>query len=211
MNYSDIAYQFWLGLSSSFLGTLPLGMLNLMVLQLTLARRQQQAFMFSLGASVIEFFQIGLTLLCMNVLLTIPQLSNIFSIISIPILVFLGIKNFKKRSDTEGTSKENQGENNRSFYQGIALGFANVVVYPFWLLWGNIFVQNGWLIPTPMAYFYFSLGAGLGTFLGFLVFILVGKVLWKRLFRFQTVMDKVIGMTFFGFAAFQFYSIFTNG
>jgi threonine/homoserine/homoserine lactone efflux protein len=203
MTYVEMFHQFWLGLTSSFVGTLPLGMLNLTVLQLALANRQKQAVMFSFGASVIEFFQIGITLLGMNVLLAIPQLGTIISIISIPVLVYLGIKNFKKSSNTEGVILTPQN----AFYQGIVLGFANVVVYPFWLLWGHVFVQNGWLIPTPMAYFYFSLGAGLGTFVGFFTFILLGKILWKRLTRLQNIMDKVIGYTFLGFAAFQFYKL----
>jgi threonine/homoserine/homoserine lactone efflux protein len=203
MIYSDIFNQFWLGITSSFVGTLPLGMLNLMVIQLALNNKQPQALMFSLGASVIEFVQIFVTLLSMNFLLTIPHLNAVFSALSIPVLLYLGIKNFKKRHFTEGGTLSPRN----TFYQGIVLGFANVVVYPFWLLWGNIFVQNGWLIPTPMAYFYFSFGAGIGTFIGFFTFILLGKILWKRLSKLQNIMDKVIGITFLVFAVFQFYNI----
>ncbi len=203
MSYNEILHHLWLGFTSSFIGTLPLGMLNLTVLQLSLANRQKQAIAFSLGATVIEFAQIGLTLLGMNVLLTIPQLSNIFSIISIPILIYLAVQNFKKGSNTEGVLLSPKS----TFYQGIVLGFANVIVYPFWLLWGNIFVQNGWLIPTPEAYFYFSFAAAMGTFGAFLFFILLGKILWKRLTRLQGTIDKLIAFTFLGFAAFQFYSV----
>ena len=206
MTYADIFNQFWLGITSSFIGTLPLGMLNLMVLQLALANRQKQAVMFGLGASVIEFVQILGTLMCMNFLLTIPHLNTIFSAISIPVLLFLGLKNFKKRHFTDGTSRDSLASNN-AFYRGIVLGFANVVVYPFWLLWGNVFVQNGWLIPSTSAYFYFSVGAGIGTFVGFFTFIVLGKILWKRLFKLQNIMDKVIGITFLSFAAFQFYNV----
>jgi threonine/homoserine/homoserine lactone efflux protein len=203
MSYNEIAHHLWLGFTSSFIGTLPLGMLNLTVLQLSLANRQKQAISFSLGASVIEFVQIGVTLLGMNVLLAIPQLSNVFSLISIPILIYLAVKNLKKGKNTEGGYLTAQS----TFYQGIVLGFANVVVYPFWLLWGNIFVQNGWLSPTTTAYFYFSFAAAVGTFGAFLFFILLGKVLWKRLARLQGVIDKLIAYTFLGFAAFQFYTV----
>jgi threonine/homoserine/homoserine lactone efflux protein len=203
MSYNEILHHLWLGFTSSFIGTLPLGMLNLTVLQLSLANRQKQAITFSLGATVIEFAQIGMTLLSMNMLLAIPQLSNIFSIISIPILIYLGIKNFKKDPNTEGELLTPKS----TFYQGIVLGFANVVVYPFWLLWGNIFVQNGWLSPTPSAYFYFSFAAAIGTFGAFLFFILLGKILWKRLTRLQSLIDKLIAVTFLGFAAFQFYTV----
>ena len=203
MTYNEIAHHLWLGFTSSFVGTLPLGMLNLTILQLALANRQQQAMSFSLGATLIEFIQIGITLLGMNVLLAIPQLSQLISIISIPILLYLGYKNFKNDKNTEGPLLTTKS----TFWQGIVLGFANVVVYPFWLLWGNIFVQNGWLIPAPEAYFYFSVAAAFGTFGAFLFFILLGKILWKRLHGLQKMIDKAIGFTFFGFAAFQFIKL----
>ncbi len=203
MSYNEILHHLWLGFTSSFIGTLPFGMLNLTILQLSLANRQKQAIAFSLGATVIEFAQIGLTLLGMNVLLTIPQLSNIFLIISIPVLIYLAIQNLKKGSHTEGGHLTTKS----TFYQGVVLGFANVIVYPFWLLWGNIFVQNGWLSPTPSAYFYFSLAAAMGTFGAFLFFILLGKILWKRLTSLQGMIDKLIAYTFLGFAAFQFYTV----
>ena len=200
MSYTEILNYIWLGLNSSFIGTLPLSMLNLTILQLTMSKQQQQAISFSLGASVIEFFQIGITLLGMNVLLTIPYLSSIFAVISIPILIFLAIKNLKKKPDTEGVKLLPKN----AFYQGIVLGFANVVVYPFWLLWSNVFIQNGLLKPEPEAYFYFTLAAAVGTFAGFLVFILLGKLLWKRLLWLQKIIDKLIAFAFFGFAALQF-------
>jgi threonine/homoserine/homoserine lactone efflux protein len=215
MTYNEIAHHIWLGFTSSFLGTLPLGMLNLTILQLALANRQRQATAFSLGATLIEVVQIGITLLSMNVLSAIPRLSQAISIISIPILLYLGYQNFKKRQNTveernpEEGGKGEQKKLKSAFWQGVVLGFANVVVYPFWLLWGNFFVQNGWLLPTPEAYFYFSLAAGLGTFGAFLFFILLGKILWKRLSRVQKIIDQLIGYTFFGFAAFQFFKIFS--
>ncbi len=109
MSYNEILHHLWLGFTSSFIGTLPFGMLNLTILQLSLANRQKQAIAFSLGATVIEFAQIGLTLLGMNVLLTIPQLSNIFSIFSIPVLIYLAIQNLKKGSHTEGSNPETSG------------------------------------------------------------------------------------------------------
>jgi threonine/homoserine/homoserine lactone efflux protein len=205
MTYNEIAHHLWLGFTSSFLGTLPLGMLNLTILQLALANRQQQAMAFSLGATLIEFVQIGITLLGMNVLLAVPQLSQAISIISIPILLYLGYQNFQKKEETEGIKLTSKS----AFWQGIVLGFANVVVYPFWLLWGNVFVQNGWLTPTPEAYFYFSFAAAIGTFGAFLFFILLGKILWQRLSRVQKMIDKLIGYTFFGFAAFQFFKLVT--
>ena len=192
-----------LGIASSFVGALPLGMLNLTVLQLSLANRQKQAIAFSLGAVLVEFCQIFITFLGMNALLKITHLTDVLAIVSIPVLLFLGIKNLKNKPNTEGPllSKKN------AFYQGAALSFANVLVYPFWLLWGSVFVQNGWLTPTPLAYSIFAFGAGFGTFSAFLAFILLGKVLWKRLQNVQNATNRLIAMAFFGFAFFQIYNV----
>ena len=98
--------------------------------------------------------------------------------------------------------------NKNAFLQGILLSFANVLVYPFWLLWGNLFVQNGWLSPEPLAYSIFAFGAGLGTFGAFLAFILLGSVLWKRLQSVQKVTNQLIAFAFWGFAAFQIFNLF---
>ncbi|MDZ7877031.1 MAG: LysE family transporter [Saprospiraceae bacterium] len=188
-----------LGIMSSFMGALPLGMLNLTVLQLSLARREQQAILFSLGAVVVEFCQIFLTFLSMNFLLEIPHLSTALALLSIPILIYLGYKNLKNGSYTEG----GQLSNKNAFLHGILLSFGNVLVYPFWLLWGNLFIQNGWLSPQPLAYSIFAFGAGLGTFGAFLAFILLGNILAKHLKRIHTVTNQLVALAFWGFAAFQ--------
>jgi threonine/homoserine/homoserine lactone efflux protein len=189
----------WLGIMSSFVGTLPLGMLNLTVLQLSLANRQRQAVLFSLGAVLVEFCQIFLTFLAMDILLKIPNLSYGLSLVSIPILIYLGFKNLKNTSNTEG----GQLTNKNAFLEGILLSFGNVMTYPFWLLWGNLFIHNGWLLPQPLSYFIFALGAGLGTFGAFLAFVLLGKILWRHLQGIQAVINKLIAFAFFGFAVFQ--------
>jgi threonine/homoserine/homoserine lactone efflux protein len=203
MTFDNITHLIWLGIGSSFVGALPLGMLNLTVLQLSLDNRQREAFAFSTGAVLVEFCQIFTTFLGMNALLAIPNLNNVLAIISIPILLFLGVKNLKNEADTEGSFFTTKS----AFSQGVILSFANVLVYPFWLLWGNLFVQNGWLTPTPLAYSIFALGAGLGTFGAFCAFILLGKILWKRLLKVQRATNRLIAFAFFGFAAFQMYHL----
>jgi threonine/homoserine/homoserine lactone efflux protein len=193
-----------LGILSSFVGALPLGMLNLTVLQLSLAQRQGQAIAFSFGAVLVEFLQIFLTFLAMNLLLKIPNLNHALALISIPILVYLGFKNLKNEAYTEGSFLSQKN----AFLQGVLLSFANVLVYPFWLLWGNLFVKNGWLPPHPLAYSIFAFGAGLGTFSAFLAFILLGKVLWKHLIKVQNWTNRAIALAFFGFAIFQIINLF---
>lgn len=194
---------FLLGLVSSFIGTLPLSTMNLSILKLALANQHRQALSFTFGASIIEFLQLCLTLYLMNVLSEINNFKTGIAIISIPILIFLGYKSYVTSVNTEkGVAVKNDG-----FKQGVIICLANLMVYPFWLLWCQIFVSNGWLKTDISSLSGFTIGAGIGTLLAFLCFVYLGKLLWKRLYHLQFLINKMIAFTFFGFAILQFYSI----
>ena len=206
MTYQSIINLLLLGFTSCFIGSLPLGMLNLTVLKMSLANQQRQAIAFSVGSVIVEFFQILVTLLCMNLLLEIPKLNEVLAIVSIPVLIYLGIKNLKSVPLTEGghfTPKN-------AFLQGITLSFANVLIYPFWLLWGNLFVKNGLLPQDTLSFSIFALGTSLGSLCAFGIFVFIGKILWKRLERLQNITNRLIATAFLGFATFQLYAVLTR-
>ncbi len=198
-----------LGLSSSFLGALPLGMLNISVLRLSLEGKIRAAFGFALGAIFIEFSQITITLFAMQKLLTIPFLAISMTFISIPILLFLGFQSFKTPPPSIPPPKMLEKEAFRyHFLTGIKLSAANVLIYPFWLLWGNIFLQNGWFHAQASHFLMFSFGASLGTLGAFTVFIVLGKLISPYLSRFQHIFSSVVGAAFIGFAFLQIFKLF---
>lgn len=198
-----LGQHLWIGFSSSFIGALPLGVLNMTVLKFALTNQQRKALEFSLGAVLVEFFQVFITLLGLNVLLSIPYLKEILGVISIPILVYLAIVNLKAKPNLN----ESEGGQYSSFTRGVLLSLANVLIYPFWILWGSVFIQNGWLPPNTNAYFIFSLGAGAGAMGGYLVFIILGKLMWKYVTQLQQYINQVLAFTFFGFAVWQGYRL----
>lgn len=200
----DIFFLLGLGLVSSFIGTLPLSTLNLSILKLALANRHQSALSFTYSASIVEFIQVCLTLPLLGILTAIPNLKAGFALVSIPILVFLGYKSYKTAVNTEGGNVND----NDGFKQGLILSCTNMMVYPFWLLWGHVFVSNDWLKLDFASLSLFCIGAGIGTFLAFLVFVFLGKILWKRLYHLQFLINRLIALTFFGFAVLQLCSVF---
>jgi hypothetical protein len=203
MMVQDIFFLLSLGFISSFIGTLPLSTLNLSILKLALDNRHQAALSFTYSASIVEFIQVCLTLPLLGVLASIPNLKAGFALVSIPVLLFLGYKSYKTAVNTEGgKTVENDG-----FKQGLLLGCANVMVYPFWLLWGHVFVSNGWLKMDFTSLSIFCIGAGVGTLLAFLVFVFLGKILLKHLYHLQFLINRMIAYTFFGFAFLQLYTV----
>ena len=198
---------FWLGITGSFMGALPLGMLNLSILQLSLEGRQRTAFWFGLGAAVIECVQILLTLLCMQLLFQIPYLTTVLTVVSIPILIVLGIKTWQTPLSKNRPKTALEEKISTSFRRGGILSLANVLVYPFWLLWGNVFVQNGWLTTEPLSLTTFSAGAGIGTMGAFICFIVLGKLINPYLGSVQKGFNRFVGATFLCFACIQIFKL----
>ncbi len=198
-----LSQHLWIGFSSSFVGALPLGVLNMTVLKFALADQQRKAIEFSIGAVFVEFFQVFITLLGLNILLSIPYLKEILGGISIPILIYLAISNLKSKTNIQAS----EGGHHRAFLRGALLSLANVLIYPFWILWGSVFIQNGWLSSNISAYFVFSIGASVGAMGGYLMFILLGKLLWRHVNRLQQYINQILAFTFFGFAIWQGYRL----
>lgn len=209
MVIQNIFFLMGLGFVSSFIGTLPLSTLNLSILKLALANRHQSALSFTYSASIVDFIQVYITLLLMDSLTSISHLKTNLSLISIPILLYLGYQSYNtaiyKIAETEKEKIEKD-----SFRQGLLLGCSNVMVYPFWLLWGQLFVNNGWLKTDFISLSIFCMGAGMGTFLAFLIFVFMGKILKEHLYHLQFLINRFIGLTFWVLALLQAYSIFKN-
>ena len=219
---TNLISEFWLGITCSFLGTLPLSLLNLNILKLGLEGKQKSALLFSLGATGVELGQILFTLLSMQFLLKIPHLTPIMTLIFIPVLIVMGVKMWKAKpltvvlgQDKSTVSKTDDSEqSSASVKQGALLSLANFLTYPFWLLWGNVFVQNGWLDPQPLDLTIFSLGASLGTFGAFACFLILGKIVnnsinsVQKMNRVQKNFNRFVGATFLCFALIQIVKLF---
>jgi threonine/homoserine/homoserine lactone efflux protein len=206
-----------LGITSSFMGTLPMSMLNMSILQLSLDGKYRAAIAFLMGAALIEFCQIMLTLLGMQWLLTIPHLTAILTCVSIPVLLIMGIKTWKTPAKIKNidnlllnihvSKTDIINQNFPYFRNGFILSAMNVMTYPFWLLWGNVFVQNGWLTPQYSDIIAFSVGACIGTVGAFGSFIMLGKLIHPYLNTVQLRFNQVLGAMFVGFACVQLYKL----
>lgn len=209
MVIQNIFFLMGLGFVSSFIGTLPLSTLNLNILKLALDNRHQSALSFTYSASIVEFIQVYTTLLLMDSLTSVTHLKTHLSLVSIPILLYLGYQSYNTAIH-DIAKKEKQMFEKDSFRQGLLLSCSNVMVYPFWLLWGQLFVNNGWLKTDFTSLSIFCMGAGIGTFLAFLIFVFIGRVLKEHLYHLQFLINRLIALTFFGFAVVQAYNILKN-
>jgi len=82
----------------------------------------------------------------------------------------------------------------RPFWTGSLLSLTNPLHLPFWLGWSTVLMNKNILRPLFNQYNWYVIGIGLGTILGFTVFIYAGNYLVLQIQQHQTLLNCVIGV-----------------
>lgn len=161
------------GFIVSFLGSIPLGYLNVVGFQVYKRVGLTDTIEYLLGVICIEFIVIFSTLLFANRLMNNKKLLQFiegFSIVFMFILAFIFYSSSKNA--TTIALFDDIYVDTTPFLLGVYLSFFNFIQLPFWLSW-NLYLLNGKFIEVSKnrKYFYL-LGTVSGTFIGMLSLIL---------------------------------------
>ena len=200
------------GLMISFLGSLPLGTLNVAAMQLGIYESIKNAMLFSFGSLLVEMVYVRISLVGINWIQKQQRLMDIMQWITFGIIVALACVSFYAALHTPANA-ENQGTNpyadinvNR-FLLGMFLCAINPVQIPFWFGWSTVLFSKKVLEPINKHYNTYIVGIGLGTFAGNCVFIFGGKWLVGRIANSQQYLNWVIGGIFAITALITLYKI----
>ena len=205
INLKNIAVGFLV----SFIGSIPLGYLNVIGFDIYKASGIQPTVFYLLGVVCVEFVVIYVTLIFANKLAKNTKLLKFieaFSIFFMFVLAFV----FYSSSNVDQANKtlfSTTGTN--FFFVGLAYSFFNFIQIPFWLSW-NLYLLNGKYIEVSNSRKYFYVfGTIIGTFCGMLVLILSLHYFASNVdFLSKYLMQIIIPLVFIGlgiFQAFKFY------
>src|SRR5687768_1190988 len=90
---------FTTGLFISFLGTLPLGTLNISAMQISVSDGVRPAMLFVIGALLVEIAYVRLSLVAMTWILKNQKIFRLFEWIAVLIIVALAISSFVAAAD----------------------------------------------------------------------------------------------------------------
>lgn len=199
-----------IGFSVSFIGSVPLGYLNIVGFEIYSAFGVEQLFLYLLGVILVEAFVIYFTLIFVNRLVNNKKLMKIIDVFGI---VFLLILAYSFYSVSSGTStNRNYLEKYMkysSFLIGLILSSLNFLQLPFWTGW-NLYLVNGGYVKMEKSFkFYYLAGTLIGTFLGMTALVYFLHSLSQNTENVSKyLMPLVIPLFFIVLASLQAYKVF---
>lgn len=187
---------FTTGLTISFLGTLPLGTLNIAAMQISVTDGISPAIYFATGALLIEMIYVRISLVAMNWVLKNKKIFRWLEWISIVIVLALAITSFIAAADPVVKQNILLSSGIHRFLLGMIMSALNPVQIPFWFGWSTVLFTKNVLEHRNSHYNIYIAGIGCGSFIGNLIFIFGGIFIVDVLNTNQKILHWIIGGIF---------------
>jgi threonine/homoserine/homoserine lactone efflux protein len=187
----------WWGFLISFLGSLPLGTLNIAAMQIAIQESIVHALWFAFGSLLVEMIYVRASIGAIDWIRKQGRLMVVMEWLTLLIILALAFGSFWSawKGGAEAKSVFLQ-QNLHRFFLGMLMSAVNPVQIPFWFGWSNVLFSKGVLRSEPKLYNTYIIGIGLGTLLGNSVFIFGGKWAVDSIQNSQTYLNWIIGTVF---------------
>ncbi|MGN6295080.1 MAG: LysE family translocator [Chitinophagaceae bacterium] len=198
---------FFTGMLVSFLGSLPLGTLNIAAMQIAISDGISSALLFSFGSLLVEVVYVRLSLVAMDWVRKQEKLFRILEWVTLAIVLALAISSFYAAAHPKVEKNVILSSTLPRFVLGIVMSAVNPVQIPFWFGWSTVLFTKKILLPRQDHYNTYIGGIGLGTLAGNCVFIFGGLLIASKINNNQHVLNWVIGGIFSITALIQLWKI----
>jgi len=205
---SPLLRVFLWGLLISFLGTLPMGTLNITAMQIGIQESIKNALLFVAGSLMVEMIYVRISLVGINWVSKQDKLMRAMQWITLGIIIALAAGSIiaALHPSNEAKNVVLQNKLHRTLL-GMFMCAINPVQIPFWFGWSTVLFSKKILQPVPAQYNTYIVGIGIGTLMGNCVFIFGGRFLVKHIQNSEAYINWVIGAIFTLTALIQLYKI----
>jgi threonine/homoserine/homoserine lactone efflux protein len=178
------------GLTISFLGSLPLGVQNLTSVKVSLERGFRPALAFGAGCASIEMLYSTIAVKLTQFLLKADTLRMAFQGVSTGLFMIIGLLflTSKSKHNTSALLKAN------TYYLGLGMSLMNMASIPFWLVTTTLMSGNGWIeINDDLPLLGYILGIPVGTMLALSTYAALSERLDRRFDLQRLPVNRVIG------------------
>lgn len=188
----------FVGFLVSFVGSIPLGYLNVIGFEIYSKLGINSLILFLLGVLFVEMFVIYFTLIFANKLVNNKKLMKIIDFFAVFFLLLLGYSFYANSNLSMGE----QGILEKyalysPFLIGVFLNSINFLQLPFWTGW-NLYLMNGNYISivNELKQYYIA-GTLIGTFIGMLTLVLILNTLYQNTTSFSNFVIPIVIPSFF--------------
>jgi hypothetical protein len=207
-NMKGQAKLFFYAISISFLGTLPLGTLNLSVANFAFRHDLAGAVGFSIGAISVEMIIVRAALVAIKRLEGLKRMFRVFSILTSMILLALAFSSLLAAYQMQMFRASLPFSALNPLLSGLLLSLINPLHLPFWMGWTAVLKSKKVLDDRRRSYTTFIAAIGIGTSLAFCIYGTVGRFLIHLLGSRQVLLNWIIGIALLITALAQLYKVF---
>ena len=194
----------FVGFLVSFIGSIPLGYLNVVGYEIYKRNGLNQTILYLLGVIFIEFFVIYFTLIFAKRLISNLKLIRFIEGFSVVFMFVLAYIFYSSGNSVQENKTVFLTISQCFFYVGIFLSCTNFIQIPFWLSW-NLYLLNGnYIEVSKYRKYFYVFGTVTGTFFGMLALILSLNFLTLQTdFLSKYLMRIIIPLVFVGLGILQ--------
>jgi threonine/homoserine/homoserine lactone efflux protein len=198
---------FFTGMLVSFLGSLPLGTLNIAAMQISVSDGVVAAMLFSLGSLLVEIIYVRISLVAMDWIRKQERILKALEWVTLIIVLALAASSFYAALHPKVEKNIVLDSPLPKFVLGLIMSAVNPVQIPFWFGWSTVLFTKKVLMPRQDHYNSYILGIGIGTFIGNCIFIFGGLLIASKINNNQHILNWVIGGIFAITALLQIWKI----
>lgn len=198
---------FFTGMLISFLGSLPLGTLNVAAMQISITDGVYPAILFSSGSLLAEMIYVRLSLIAMDWIRKQHKLFKLLEWLTLLIVLALAISSFYAAIHPKVSKNIILSSTLNRFVLGFGMCAINPVQIPFWFGWSTVLYTKKVLLPKNSHYNLYIIGIGIGTLFGNFVFIFGGRLIAQKISSNTHILNWIIGGIFALTAIIQLYKI----
>ena len=191
-----LARIFFIGMLISFLGSLPLGTLNIAAMQISISDGILAALQFSFGSLLAEVVYVRLSLVAMDWIRKKETIFRILEWVTLAIVVVLAISSFYAAMHPAVKENVFLGSPLPKLLLGFSMSAVSPAQIPFWFGWSTVLLARKILLPKNNHYNSYIMGIGLGTLIGNCLFIFGGRLIADKVKNSEQTLNWIIGAIF---------------
>jgi threonine/homoserine/homoserine lactone efflux protein len=200
-----------IGFAVSFIGSIPLGYLNLIGYQIYSTSNFNQLSLYLFGVLIVEAIVIYTTLKLSSKVSMNPKWKNYISIFSFLFLLGIAILTYNSSAnENNALDKYNSYLSYSAVISGIILSCINVAQVPFWMSWNLYLTNENYIISKGKLGLVYVLGTVIGTYFGMLAIIFSIQAAKNKEYISPNFFSKYIWVIFLVLATFQLFQIIRN-